>query len=100
MLDSARSAAKTPNITPKHATNSPEIAIFARMLDLGAAQTFSNEFSGMSRARQKLHMACGIAHTQPQPKLIGVTRIIAKKTKQQLQIILVHQVRFVFPKVL
>ena len=48
VLDNARSATETPNFTPKCATNSPEIAIFGHMLDLGAAQTFSNEFSGVS----------------------------------------------------
>ena len=47
--------------------------------NLGVAQTFSNEFSGAPRVHQKLHMACGLAHKQPQPKQIGVSRIMAKK---------------------
>ena len=42
VLDSARSATETPNLTPKYATSSLEIAISAHMLDLGAAHTFSN----------------------------------------------------------
>ena len=49
------------------------------MQNLEPSQTFSNEFSGVSRVRQKLHMVCGIAHKQPQPKRIGVTRDVAKK---------------------
>ena len=55
-LDSARSAAETPNFTPKCATNSPEIAIFAHMLDLGVTCIFSNEFSGVPRRFPHLHM--------------------------------------------
>ena len=56
MLDSARSAAETPNLTPKYATNSLEIAIFAHMLNLGAAQAFSNGFSGTPRVFSDLRM--------------------------------------------
>ena len=56
VLDSARSAAKTSNFAPKCATSSLEIAIFAHMLDLGPAQTFSNEFSGVPRRFPHLHM--------------------------------------------
>ena len=55
VLDSACSAAETPNITPKCATNSPEITIFAHMLDLTFAQNVTNEFSGMSRRFPHLH---------------------------------------------
>ena len=56
MLDSARSAAETPNFTPKYATKSLEITIFAHMLNLGLAQTFSNEFSGTPRVFSDLRM--------------------------------------------
>ena len=56
VLDSARGATETPNFTPKYATKSPEITIFAQMLDLGPAQTFSNEFSGAPRVFQKLQI--------------------------------------------
>ena len=52
--------------------------IFAHMQNLGLSQTFSNEFSGMPRVHQKLLMVCALAHTQPQPKRIGVTRVMAK----------------------
>ena len=56
VLDSARSAAETPNLTPKYATKSLEIAIFAHMPNLGATQTFSNGFSGTPRVFSDLHM--------------------------------------------
>ena len=56
VLDSARSATETPNFTPKYATKSLEIAIFAHMQNLGLTQTFSNEFSGPPRVFPKLHM--------------------------------------------
>ena len=56
VLDNARSAAETPNFSPKCATNSLEIAIFAHMLDFEPACIFSNEFSGAPRVFQKLHM--------------------------------------------
>ena len=72
--------------------------ILAHMQNLGPLQTFYNEFSGASRVHQKLHMVCAIAHKQPQPKRIGVTRIVAK-SNQKLQIILVHIFCFVFPQV-
>ena len=78
MLDSARSATETPNLTPKYATKSLEIAIFAHILNLGVAQTFSNEFSGAPRALPKLHMVQDSHHTQPRPKRIGVARVMPK----------------------
>ena len=53
--------------------------IFTHMQSLEVTQPFSNEFSGVSRAHQKLHMVCGLARKQPQPKRIGVTRVMAKK---------------------
>ena len=56
VLDSARSATETPNFTPKCATSSLEIAIFAHMLDLTLPQTFSNEFSGTPRVFSDLRM--------------------------------------------
>ena len=56
MLDSARSATETPNFTPKYATKSLEIAIFARVQNLVITQTFSNEFSGAPRRFPDLHM--------------------------------------------
>ena len=56
VLDSARNATETPNFTPKCVTKSLEIAIFAHMLDLAASQTFSNEFSGVSRRFPHLRM--------------------------------------------
>ena len=73
--------------------------MLAHVQNLGPLQTFSNEFSGVTRVRPKLHMACSIAHKQPQPKRIGVTRIVAKKNDQKLQICLVHIFCSVFPKV-
>ena len=78
VLDSARSATETPNFTPKYATSSLEIAIFAHMLDLGLAQTFSNEFSGVPRRFPHLHMVQDSHHTQPQPKRIDETRVMPK----------------------
>ena len=42
--ESARSAAETLNFSPKYATKSLEIAIFADMRNLVAAQTFSYKF--------------------------------------------------------
>ena len=80
MHDCARSAAEPSKNTTKNATKTLEFMIFAHMQNLGATHTFSNEFSGVSRVHQKLHMVCGIAHKQPQPKRIGVTRVMAKKT--------------------
>ena len=65
VLDSARSAAETPNITPKCATNSPEIAIFGHMLDHSLTYTFSNEFSGVPRRFPHLHMVQHPHHTKP-----------------------------------
>ena len=56
MHDSARSAAETPNFSPKYATKSLEIMIFAHMQNLGRLQTFSYEFSGTPRVFHKLHM--------------------------------------------
>ena len=55
VLDSARSATETPNFSPKYATKSLEIAIFAHMLNLGRACSFYYEFSGPPRVFQKLH---------------------------------------------
>ena len=78
MLDSARSAAEAPNFTPKYATKSLEIAIFAHMLNLGPAQTFSNEFSEPSRGSPDLRMVQDSQHTQHQPKRIGAARIMPK----------------------
>ena len=54
--DSARSAAKTPNFSPKSLTKSLEILIFAHMQNLGPAKTFSYEFSGAPRVFHNLHM--------------------------------------------
>ena len=78
VLDSARSATETPNFTPKCATKSLEIAIFAHMLNLGSAQTFSNEFSGTPRAPPDLHMVQDSQHKQPQPKRTHETRVMPK----------------------
>ena len=75
--------------------------ILAHMQNLGRLQTFSNEFSGVSRVHQQLHMVCGIAHTQPQPKRIAVTRVMAKTLQpKSTKIMLVHIFCFVFPTVL
>ena len=54
--DSARSAAKTPNFSPKSLTKSLEITIFTHMQNLGRAQTFPYEFSGAPRVLNNLHM--------------------------------------------
>ena len=78
VLDSARSASKTPNFTPKHATKSLEIAIFAHMLNLALAQNFSNEFSGTPRVLPDLHMVQDSQHKQPQPKRIDESRVTPK----------------------
>ena len=78
MLDNARSATETPNFTPKYATSSLEIAIFAHMLDLGAAHTFSNGFSGTPRVFSDLRMVQDSHHKQPQPKRIDETRVMPK----------------------
>ena len=78
VLDSARSAAKTPNFVPKYATSSLETAIFAHVLDLGAAHTFSNGFSGTPRVSPNLHMVQSPHHKQPQPKRIDETRVMPK----------------------
>ena len=56
VFGSARSAAETPNFTPKYATKSLEIGIFAHMRNLEPAQTFSNEFSRPPRVLPDLHM--------------------------------------------
>ena len=56
VLDSARSAAETPNITPKCVTKSLQITIFAHMLDHSLTCIFSNEFSGVSRRFPHVHM--------------------------------------------
>ena len=77
--DRARSAAEPSQNTTKNVTKTEESMILAHVQNLVASQTFSNEFSGVPRVRQKLHMVCGIAHKQPQPKRIGVTRVMAKK---------------------
>ena len=53
--------------------------IFAHMQNLEATRTFSNEFSGVSRVHQKLHVVCSLAHKQPQPKRIDATRVMVKK---------------------
>ena len=79
MHDCARSATEPSKNTTKNVTKTLEFMIFAHMQNLVLAQTFSNEFSGVPRVHQKLHMVCGLAHKQPQPKRIGVTRVMAKK---------------------
>ena len=56
LSDSARSAAETPNFSPKYATKSLEMTIFAHMQNLAAACIFSNEFSGAPRVFHNLHM--------------------------------------------
>ena len=81
MHDCARSATEPSKNTTKNATKTLEFMIFAHMQNLGRTHTFSNEFSGVSRVHQKLHMVCGLAHKQPQKKRNGVTRVIAKTTK-------------------
>ena len=58
--------------------------IFAYMQNLGATHTVSKEFSGVARAHQQLNMICVIAHKQPQPKRIGVTRIMSKKPQKNI----------------
>ena len=73
MHDCARNATEPSKDTTKNVTNTQGFMIFAHVQNCGPAQTFSNAFSGAPRAHQKLHMVCGIAHTQPQPKRIGVT---------------------------
>ena len=78
MHDCARSATEPSKTSTKIVTKTQKSMILAHLQNLVTTQTFSNEFSGMRRVRQKLHMVCGIAHTQPQPKRIGVTRIMVK----------------------
>ena len=78
MHESARSAAEPFKNTTKNTTKTLELMSFAHLQNLGSTLTFSNEFSGVSRVHQKLHMACGLAHKQPQPKRIGATRVMAK----------------------
>ena len=56
LSDSARSAAKTPNLSPKYVTKSLEFMIFAHMQNLGPACIFSNESSGAPRVFHNLHM--------------------------------------------
>ena len=56
LSDSARSAAETPNFSPKYATKSLEIMIFAHVQNLERACIFSNEFSGAPRVFHNLHM--------------------------------------------
>ena len=56
LSDSARSAAETPNFSPKYATKSLKIMNFAHMQNLGLACIFSNEFSGTPRVFHNLHM--------------------------------------------
>ena len=63
--DCARSAAEASKNTTQNVTKTLEFMISARMQNLVRTHTFSNEFSRVSRARQKLHMVCGIAHTTP-----------------------------------
>ena len=45
---------------------------------MGIMNLSPNSFSGERRLHQKMHMVCGIAHKQPQPKRIDVTRVMAK----------------------
>ena len=82
MIDSARSAAETPNFSPKYATKSLEIAIFAHMQNLVLNPTFSYEFSGAPRVFHNLHMIWNSQHTQPQPKRIDATRVMLKNVTQ------------------
>ena len=79
MHDCARSAAEPFKSTTKNVAKTLKFMIVAHMQNLGPLQTLSNEFSGAPRVHQKLHMACGLAHKQPQPKRIGVSRVVAKK---------------------
>ena len=79
MHDCARSATEPSKNTTKNVTKTLKFMIFAHMQNLGPLQTFPNEFAGMSRPHQKLHIACGMAHKQTQPKRIGVTRVMSKE---------------------
>ena len=81
MHESARSATEPAQNTTNNATKTQEFMFLAHVQNLVLSQTCSNELCGASRVRQKLHMVCGIAHKQPQPKRIGVTRVMAKKEK-------------------
>ena len=83
MHDCARSAAEPSKNTTKSVTKTLEFMIFAHMQNLGGTDTVSNEFSRTPRVFHWLHMICGLAHTQPQPKRLGVSRVIAKKTNQK-----------------
>ena len=76
--DRARSAAEPSKNTTKNVTKTLELMIFAHMQNLVGTYTFSNEISRTPRVFHKFHMVCGFAHTQPQPKRIGVTRVMAK----------------------
>ena len=49
-------AAETPNFSPKYATKSLKITIFAHMQNLEPLQTFSYGFSGAPRVFHNLHM--------------------------------------------
>ena len=79
MHECARSAAEPSKNTTKNVTKTQEFMILAHVQNLGLSPTFPHEFPGATRVHQKLHMVCGIAHTQPQPKRIGATRVMAKK---------------------
>ena len=76
LSDSARSAAETPNFSPKYITKSLEIMIFAHVQNLERACIFSNEFSGAPRALHNLHMIQNPRHKQPQPKRMGAARVM------------------------
>ena len=78
MPGSARSAAGTQNVAPKHATKSLEIAVLAHMRNLASAQTVPNEFPGAPRVFPDLRMEKGPHHTQPQPKRTVETRVMSK----------------------
>ena len=79
MHGSARNATEPPNATTKNVTKTQKSTIFVHMQNLGLPQAFSNECCGVSCVHQQLHLVCCLARTQPQPKRIGVTRVVAKK---------------------
>ena len=56
LRDCARSAKEPPIFSPKYATKSLKIVIFAHMQNLELDQTFSYEFSGAPRVFHNLHM--------------------------------------------
>ena len=59
--------------------------ILAHVQNLVASQTFSYVFFGMSRVHHKLHMACGIAHTQPPPERIDAPSVMTKQLTKKYE---------------